>query len=73
MDPRVLGALLAVLRDAGVSSARVPVQMANEALTMEVTFGPRAGTDAPAGPEQPADEDLPPGAYDPIAARKRAL
>jgi hypothetical protein len=77
MDPSRLAELLAVLRDAGVTNASLPVLGADgkEYIgRVDVTFRPLPGaalvdddTDKPE-PEEP----LPPGAFDPIARRKQA-
>lgn len=73
MDPSRLRDLLAVLRDAGVASAdlhdgtdRVCVSFSPVApASSTVVDGPPAVLHVP-------DEDLPPGAYDPIARRRAA-
>lgn len=73
MEPSRLAELLAVLRDAGVSTARVPVADFADTPYLLVTFGPPAGTSAepPDDGTEPAEEELPPGAFDPIARRRQ--
>lgn len=76
MDPTKLRDLLAVLRDAGVAQARIPVTA--EGHLLEVTLGPVFSSPAPAAAETPSPEDtdednnLPPGAFDPVARRRAA-
>lgn len=75
MDASRLANLLDVLVGHGAARAEVPIFSPDGLIAgyLKVTFGPRAEPDASTGDEPPAPaEDLPPGAYDPIAARKRA-
>jgi hypothetical protein len=74
MDEARLANLLDVLRDRGATAAEVPLLAPDGTIAgyLKVTLGPPAGAHREEGaPEPAADEDLPPGAYDPIAARKR--
>lgn len=81
MDPSQLRELLNVLRDAGVSTAEVPVEVATlpdgraaEWAPLRVTFASPGGNSSASG--EPASdvpiEELPAGAFDPIARRKAA-
>lgn len=69
MDPSTLRELLAVLREAGATSATVPT----EGGPLVVALGPLAGQGGDVGTAEtsPEDEDLPPGAFDPIKRRKQ--
>jgi hypothetical protein len=68
MDPSRLAEILAVLRDSGASTGRFHP----DGQLAEVTFGP-ASHAQDADVEQPDDEEeeLPPGAFDPIARRRQ--
>lgn len=71
MDPSDLRELLAVLREAGATSATVPTADGPLVVALGPLFGPLP-TETPAEPA-PEDEDLPPGAFDPIKRRKQQL
>jgi hypothetical protein len=69
MEPSRLADILAVLRDMGASAARFHASGELEA----VTFGPPVGNanEPPDDGTEPAEEELPPGAFDPIARRRQ--
>lgn len=69
MDPSRLAEILAVLRDSGASAGRFHP----DGQLQSVTFGPlpSAANEAPDDGTEPAEEELPPGAFDPIARRRQ--
>lgn len=72
MDPSRLAEILAVLRDSGASRARVPVPFGNDVAFLDVTFGPLPSSNEPTDDgTDPPEEQLPEGAFDPIARRRQ--
>lgn len=68
MLPSDLAELLAVLRDAGLTPTEIPTEHG----PLRVILVAQASSNAYDDDADAPDEDLPPGAYDPVAARKRA-
>lgn len=69
MTPEDLRELLAVLREAGATSS----SFHPDGTLRDVVLGPMQSVEVGISPPAPVDEeddDLPPGAYDPIKRRK---